>query len=177
MRMGGGGVAAVATQLIAAQKLDVKASGKLASVEEKDGQKIATLDITAKLTGKGKAADLGLRPQATFGAMGGGRGGRGQGGGQGGQGGQAGGDAAGANAGTDTVDADLAFTGKVMVNLATNQVTAVEMSAGIKVDRKTVRTMETPDGNSMEMDTTANTEGKLEVKAAIETIAAKTEKK
>lgn len=176
MRMGGGGVASVATQLIAAQKLDVKASGKIASVDEKDGQKIATIDITAKLTGKGKAADLGLRPQAAFGAMGGGRGGRGQGG----QGGQGGGDTAAganANAGTDNVDADMTITGKVMVNLTTNQVTAVEMNAGIKVDRKTVRTMETPDGNSMEMDTTANTEGKLEVKAAIESIAAKTEKK
>ena len=156
------------TQLIAAQKLDVKASGKVASVEEKDGQKIATIDITAKLTGKGKAADLGLRPQAAFGGMGG-RGGRGQGGQGGGQGGQ-GGDAAAANAGTDTVDADLSFTGKVMVNLTTNQVTGVEMNGGLKVGRKTVRTMETSDGNSMEMDTTANTEGKLEVKAAIEKI-------
>jgi hypothetical protein len=175
-RMGGGGVGAAATQLIAAGKLTVKATGKLASVEEKNGEQMAILDITASMTGKGKATELGLRPQAAFG--GGGGQGRGQGRGQGGAG--AGGDAAApaaANAGTDNVDANLTFKGKVYVNLTTKQITEVEMAGDLKVDRKTVRTMAGRDGEETELDTTANTEGKLELKAVIAIAPSKDAKK
>jgi hypothetical protein len=162
-RQGGGRmgipVGAMATELLSAGKLDVKANGKLASVEEKDGQKIAVIEFKATMAGKGKAADLGMPPgMAGFG--GGRRGGGGAGGGAGG---------GNADNGTDTVDANFAFTGKMRVNLTQNQIAGLELASDVTIGREIHRTMQMR-GEDSKIDSTMNSKGKLEFKVDCEPV-------
>src|SRR5262249_50020985 len=143
-------VGAVVTELLGAGKLDVKATGKLASVEEKDGQKVAVIEFKAALTGKGKSADFGVRPQF---------------------GGRRGGGDAGGNAdnGTDTVDANFAFTGKMRVNLTQSQIAGLELAGDVTVGREQHNTMQMR-GEDTKLDTTSTNKGKLELKVDCEPV-------
>ncbi len=155
--MGGGAVANV-QQLLAGGKLQGKVTGKLAAVEQTgSGQRVAILDVTAVLTGKGSGADLGLR-QGAVGGMGGGRGGRGgaQGGGQGPM----------ANA-VDKVDATIQLTGKIQVDLQTQQVVAVDLGGDVAMTRATTSTMDRQ-GEEMKFESNSDLKGKLVLKVRCE---------
>jgi hypothetical protein len=145
-------------QLISGGKLDTKATGKVVAVEEKDGHKIAVIEITARLAGKGTGEELGL-PQAGMGGFGGraggGQGGRGQGGG------------AATGVGTDKVDASFQLTGKVRVDLTAQMVAAVELGGNLTIARAQSRTMDRG-GEEMKIDTQSDTKGSFQLKAACE---------
>jgi hypothetical protein len=146
----GGGAAGTVIQLIGGGKLNVAATGKLLAVDEKNGQKIATIEVKSKLTGKGAAEELGLPPQGF-----GGRGGRGQGG----QGG-------GANAGTNTVDATFELTGKVHLNMTQQRIVDVELGGDIVIAREGAGTRQGQDGADMKFETKSNTKGKFQLQAS-----------
>ncbi|MBK8096303.1 MAG: hypothetical protein IPK26_04305 [Planctomycetes bacterium] len=155
-RMGGGGASGTVMQLLSGGKLEGKATGKLTAIEEKDGQKIAVLAISAKLTGKGKAADLGVRGGGMFGGGAGGR--RGQGGEGGGQ--------AATDNGVDNIDTTFDLTGTVRVNLTAQQICDVSVGGDIVIGRETKRTMPGRDGgDGMEVESTSTTKAKLQLDA------------
>jgi hypothetical protein len=144
----GGGSSGTVIALIGAGKLDAKATGKLLSVEND----IATIEVSAKLNGKGKSADYGLQA-----------GGFGQRGGRGGQG--------GGNQpapGKDDVDATFDLKGKVRVDLKQHLVTAAELAGDLAIVRDTSMTREGQDGEEMKIDSKVDTKGKFELKVNCE---------
>ncbi|HEX5054049.1 MAG TPA: hypothetical protein VFZ65_19880 [Planctomycetota bacterium] len=147
----GMGAGSTVVDLIGAGKLNVDAKGKLIGVEEKDGHQIASIEVTAKLAGKGKSADFGL--QAGMGGFG-----------RGGRGGQGGGQAA--DNGTDNVDAGFEIKGKVTFDVAEQRVVGVDLAGNVKIDRETKRTMQDRNGEDQTMESTTNTKGKFEVQAS-----------
>lgn len=153
---GRGGASNVVLDLLGGGKLTVEGDGKLLGVEKKDGQEIATIEVKAKMSGKGKAGDLGL--PAGFG----GRPGQG--------GGQAAGGQAPAAPGTDNVDAVFEVQGKVLFDLTAQRVAGVEFDGNVTIARETKRTMER-NGEETKMETTSNTKGKFQLHALCEVAA------
>ena len=115
---------------------------------------MATIDITAKLSGKGKATDLGL--SAGFG-------GRGMRGGRGGQGGGQGGDE-----GTDDAEAGFDIQGTILFDVKSQQVIGANLKGEVKVARATKRTFPGRDGEEQKMESTVDTTGKFELEANCE---------
>jgi hypothetical protein len=144
MGRGGFGAGGTISQLIAGGKLNAAVTGKVTSVEKVDGQDMAVITITGKLTGKGTGPELGLQ------GFGGGRGRGGQGGGQGG--------GAQAPAGTDKADATFDINGKVRVNLTTHQVAAVELDGNVAVKRDTSMTRQ-----DQQSEISSDTKGKFQL--------------
>ena len=150
-RQGGGrgGAGSTVLQLLSSDKLGVKATGKLLTVEQQGDEQIATLDVTAKLTGKGKAEDLGLPTMGNFGGRGA-RGGQNQN--------------PPANPGTNNVDATFDVHGVVTVNLTQHRVTKVELEGNLAIERDTKNTMDV-NGEETTIESNTRTAGKFTVKA------------
>ncbi len=97
------------SQVIASSQLGCEATGKLVSFENG----VATVELSAKLTGEGTAEELG---------MGGRRGGRGGGGG-------------GSSKGTASIN----LTGTATVNVEAHQLNTLELSGDVDLNSDTTR--------------------------------------
>lgn len=108
-RGGRGDAASTISQVLASSQLNCEATGKLVSLE--DG--IATVELSAQLTGEGTAEELGMG--------GGGRGGRGGGG--------------GSSVGT----ASISLTGTATVNVEAHQLETLELSGELDLNSDSTR--------------------------------------
>ena len=99
------------SQVIASSQLNCEATGKLVSFENG----VATVDISAKLTGEGTAEELGM-------GGGGRRGGRGGGGG-----------------GSSAATASINLTGTATVDVEAHQLTTLELSGDVNLNSDTTR--------------------------------------
>lgn len=143
---GRGGAGSTVIQLLSSDKLDVIGHGKVIRVDSKDGEDIATIEVQAKLSGKGKAEDLGLQSMGAFGNRGG--------------------QAAGGDS-TNDVDAAFDIEGKVTVNLTQHRVTAVALDGDLNIGRETKATMDR-NGEETKIERTSKTTGKFSVQASCE---------
>ena len=106
---GGGNAANTLSQVIASSQLGCEATGKLVSFENG----VATVELSAKLTGEGTAEELGM-----------GGGGRRGGGGGGGSG---------------TATASINLTGTATVDVEAHQLTTMELSGDVDLNSDTTR--------------------------------------
>lgn len=159
---GRGGAQDAALEAIANDKLACKGTGKLVSVEDKDGMQLATITFTATLSGKGTPTALGLN------AFGGGRGGFGRGGRGGGRGGAEQED-------TGKAEAQVDVNGMLVIDVTTHTLRELKLEGKMKTNSHTARTFENNNGEEMDFESTNIAEGKFEVNVACEH-APKTEK-
>jgi hypothetical protein len=158
---GRGGVQDTALETAVNDKLTCKASGKLVSVEERDGMKLATVSFNATMSGKGTPTQLGI------GAFGGGRfggGGRGfGGGGRGGQGGEPQED-------TGKAEANVTLTGSMVIDVNSHTLRELTIDGKLKTTSQTKHSFERPDtGEEMDIEVNADADGTFKVKVVAAT--------
>jgi hypothetical protein len=146
------GVEDAALGTLTNDKLDGKVSGKVVEIIQQDGLELAVVEIQGSLSGKGTPTALGL---------GGAFGGRGAGGRAGG----GGGGRAGGGEDTGKASAQVAFTGRMLVDQASNSVRELKIEGTLKSDSESVRTMGR-DGEEREIETKSNSEGTFSLQVA-----------
>lgn len=133
-----------ALRIIGSEKSKSKATGTLVSVEEKNGQKFATISIKGTIVGEGSPTDVGLSRARSTNRRGGDQGNnqRQRGGG-----------------GTGEAKVSIDVTGTLVINQTEQRVETLRLNCKIETSSKTKRTF-----REREMESTSTTSGKLGIR-------------